>query len=159
MKKLLKILTSRLLVIIALIALQIALLFSWLWNTAIYLQIIPATEIFGVILAIYVINQEEDPSYKLSWCVMILTLPLFGSMLYLLVAGRKMPKKLSNGTTQASSRMKHLLKQDETIMEGLKEENPPVHNIFNYALRESRFPVFQDTDAVYFPSGEKWFPV
>ncbi len=159
MKKLLKILTSRLLVIIALIALQIALLFSWLWNTAIYLQIIPATELFGVILAVYVINQEEDPSYKLSWCVALLTLPVFGSMMYLLVAGRKMPKKLSNGTTQASIRMKHLLKQDETIMKDLKEIDPAVHNIFYYALHESRFPVYRDTDAVYFPSGEKWFPV
>lgn len=159
MRNIIRILTSRLIIVIALIALQIWFLTMSIWQVALYYQIMGYLEIFAVILAIYIINKQEDPSYKIAWIVTILVFPVFGGLLYILCAGRKMPKKLYRGTTQSSNRMRHLLKQDQTVLSDLKLDHPHIDRIFEYGLRVSDFPVYDHTDSTFFECGEDFLPV
>lgn len=158
LRQALKFLFSRLMLEIFLVALQVMVLFTWVYNTALALQIMPLLRVFAIAIAIYVINQDEDPSYKIGWCCIVLALPVFGGMLYLLCAGRKMPRKLSRGTTQANHRMQNLLQQDPEVLQGLLPEHPGIHKIFSYGLSASSFPAWDGTEAAYFASGEELFP-
>jgi cardiolipin synthase len=158
LRSVLKFIFSRLMLEIILVVLQVYVLFSWIYSTALAYQITTLLNVFSIILVIFVINEDEDPSFKLGWTVMILALPIFGGMMYLLCAGRKMPKKLSKGTTMADKRMQNLLEQDPQVMEDLQDK-PHMCKMFSNALRSSNFPVWSHTDATYFKSGEEWFPV
>jgi cardiolipin synthase len=157
MHRLKKILTSRLILFVILVIFQVWLLFMLLWKAAVTYQFYQYLVYFSYILVIYIANKKEDSSYKIAWSVLILILPLLGGMLYLFCGGRKMPKKLSNGTTQATQQMKHLLVQDPGTMERLKNIRPGVHKMFRYALETSNLPAYGNTEVTYYKSGEDFF--
>ncbi len=159
MHRLVKILTSRIISIALLIIAQIVFLYSSICNIAGTDVLEPITRLISIIIVIYIINKQEDPSYTIGWCVLILVFPVFGIMLYLLCAGRKMPKKLANGTTQVNENMANLLVQDETVIDELKENDPNLYRIFSCGYLTSSFPIYKNTKATYFDSGEEFFPV
>ena len=97
--------------IVVLVVLQIAFLILGIYRATLYYSLTWLTSLMAIILAIYVINKDEDNSYKIGWCFLILAFPLVGSVLFLLCFGRKMPKRLANGTIEADTRMRGLLKQ------------------------------------------------
>lgn len=159
MRKIMKILSSRIFVCIILIALQIWLLISWLYNTAVAHAALPSTGILAIIMSIYVINRPEDSAYKIGWCFLMLAVPVFGCTMYLLCVENKMPQRLANGTIHANDRMKGLLSQDEEVRKDLDEKIPGKKRLFTYGLEKSGFPVYEHTQAQYFGCGEEWFPV
>ena len=158
MRRLIQILTSRIVILAILVLLQISLLFIWIYRAALYYSIIPMFDILARILAVYVVNKEEDSQYKIAWIFLILALPVLGSLLFLLCFGRKMPKRLAKGTIEADSRLKDLLTQDEDALNLLKEENPENFHHFNFGITVSGYPVYGNTDAVYYESGEEFLP-
>ncbi|MBR2668308.1 MAG: cardiolipin synthase [Solobacterium sp.] len=159
MRRLLKVIFSRLLVAAVLVVLQIYLLFIALYRAAIYYSLLPILSAIGIVMALYINTRNEDPSYRLSWTILVLSLPVLGVMLYLLCAGRKMPQKLARGTTMASHRMADLLSQDKQVIQDLEEDNPDYAKIFKYNIRTSNLPVYRNTTSRYFRSGEEFFPV
>ena len=81
LRSVLKFIFSRLMLEIILVVLQVYVLFSWIYSTALAYQITTLLNVFSIILVIFVINEDEDPSFKLGWTVMILALPIFGGMM------------------------------------------------------------------------------
>lgn len=159
LRKVLKILTSRLLLVVVMIAIQVAFIVSWFYNSVVSKTLWPLINAIAVVMVVHIINSTEDPAYKLGWCIIILAFPVFGIVMYILCFGRKMPARLAHGTTEANSRMANLLSTDPSVMEKLAEKDPQAVPIFTNGLRTSRFPVYQNTEARYFASGEEWFPV
>ena len=43
-----------------------------------FFAVFSAFEILGIIIALYIVNKRENPSYKIAWIVFILVLPVFG---------------------------------------------------------------------------------
>ena len=154
LRKLIKILTSRIVVLALLLIAQVAFLFISLYRTALSYSLVPLFDLLARILAIYVINKEEDSQYKIGWIFLILALPVLGSMLFLLCFGRKMPKRLANGTIKADARLRDLLKQDPEVLNKLKEKQPEDAHYFIPGIQTSGFPVYQNTRVVYYDSGE-----
>lgn len=158
MHRLIKILTSRIITFALLIIVQVAILFLEISRFLDYPKVATTFNILAIIFVIYIINKYEDPSYTTAWCVLILVSPVIGVVLYILCAGRKMPKKLSRGTTQVNARMANLLQQDESILEELKKDDHNVYRTFNYGLNTSKFPIYKNTKSTYFDSGEDFYP-
>ena len=158
MRRLIKILTSRVISIGLLIIAQVVFIYLSICNIASVDFLEKGTRIISIIVVIYIINKQEDPSYTIGWCVLVLTFPLLGVLLYLLCAGRKMPKKLSKGTTQVNENMSNLLIQDEKVLEELKENNQNLYRIYSMGYLSSSFPVYKNTESTYFESGEEFYP-
>ncbi len=159
MRRLVKILTSRVISIALSIIAQIVFLYLSLCKIASFDKFQPFMEAVALVIVIYIINKQEDPSYTIGWCVLILVFPVLGVMLYLLCAGRKMPKKLSKGTTQVNESMADLLVQDKNVLEEIKENNEDLYRVYSCGYLTSKFPVYKNTKATYFNSGEEFFPV
>ena len=155
----LKLISSRLILLVIAVVLQIVMLVSWIYRTSLSHNLSPIITLFSYALVVRVVNTSEDPSYKLTWCVLILVWPILGMILYVLCAGRKMPKKLADGTTRSSQYLYRLLRQDDTVMERLEKEEPDLCRTFRYGQRMSQFPVYGNTEAKYFGSGEELWPV
>lgn len=156
MHRLIKILTSRLIIVGILIAAQVWFLVSFFIHTAAVLKLTPVLTVLSWVLAIYVFNRQEDPEFKMVWCMLILGVPFVGIPMYILCAGKPMPRKLYDEVMRAFNRMTLILDQDESIMKELERDHPNVHKIFNYGLNNCRFPVYKNTIGTYFDSGEEF---
>lgn len=155
MRRILKMLTGRLILIVPLFLLQFALVIALFYRAALYVQLMPFVTAIAMLTVILVINSQSDPSYKIAWIILLLALPVVGVPLYAMAANRRMPRKLSNGTIRASQKMVGLLQMDDSILNSLDEYSALV---MRYGL-QSGFPVYRGTESTYFGSGEEWAKV
>ena len=159
MRRILKLITSKLLFIVPLVLLQFALFALAFFRATLFLEIQPFVTAVAWMFTIYVVNREEEPSFKISWIVAILGLPIVGISLYLIFGNRKMPKRLVEDTTQASIEMEKLLDPSESLLEDMRPEHEDIKEVFRYGIKRCGFPVWRNTESRYFASGEEWRPV
>ena len=83
--RLLKILTSRLFIVAVLILLQLFLLLFALveLGTRQYWVSI-AFKILSFLMVLCILPREDNPSYKISWIILIMAVPLVGGIFYLM---------------------------------------------------------------------------
>lgn len=103
---------------------------------------------FGMVL--YLINSRLDPSAKLTWLVAIMISPVFGSLLYLVtvkdLGHRTMKKRLcaiANNTATALPQTAGL------------QCAPGPTALAHYVYHHGGYPIFQNTQVTYLPSGEE----
>lgn len=152
MRRLIKILTGRMMLIGPLFLLQFALVVAFFYRFSLAYRIMPVITALSFLTVIMVVNSDSDPSYKIAWIILLLAVPIVGVLLYAMAANRKMPKKLNNGTIRASQKMDGLLQTDESILDEMDEESA---HVFRYGMH-SGFPVFRNTECTYLGSGEEW---
>lgn len=84
-KRLFKILTSRLFIIGVLILLQLALLlFVLIKLGTMRYWVSVAFQILSFLMVLCILPREDNPSYKISWIILIMTVPLLGGIFYLM---------------------------------------------------------------------------
>ena len=145
-KNLLKLIFSRTTIVVLLLLLNFCLLFSFLLGL---LEGLPAylgsMVVFTGIVLLYVLNTDANPSIKLSWCILIAILPLFGTALYFYVKsdlGHRMVKGIVNASVEES--LEHLPAADIPA---------DVPDIAHYLNRHGHAQCYAHSDARYFPLG------
>lgn len=94
-KKLMNILTSKPAIVAMLILVQLIILGSVVFTLSEYFITFYFFLLFlSVVMSIYVINKDDNPNYKMTWVMCIMSFPVFGGLLYLLFGGKKVPKEL-----------------------------------------------------------------
>ncbi len=92
--KFFKILFSKYVPVGFVLLLQIVLFFLFLYG---FEEFFPAFQVLSIIAAVLiflkVVNKKETPEYKIPWLFLILVLPLFGVMLYLMFANQRIRPK------------------------------------------------------------------
>ncbi len=147
MRKILKLLTSKLVIVAPLVLLQFGLLVMMIYNISLAYEILPVLNMLGIATCVRVINRFEDPSYKIAWVFLLLSVPIVGVPLYFIAGNKRIPKSLMNGTIKTNHSMDNLLvisEKDDDMM-------------FHYGSESLGFPVYKNTSSYYFSSGEKWF--
>lgn len=115
------------------------------------------TIVLSVIVAIIVINRDSDSSSKLLWVFIIMALPFFGGILYLLFGGRKIPKALMIQDRQAYSDYKQYALQNMKMIENGPSDDPNFKKMINMAWNNGYFPVYSHVDTKYFFTGKEQF--
>ena len=78
----------------------------------------------SIVVSMFVINRESDTSSKLLWVFMIMALPFFGGILYLLFGGRKIPKALMIQDRQAYADYTAYAEQNLKTLQAHEIEDP-----------------------------------
>ena len=95
MKKGLEFLSNRIVVSIILIIIQIIAILIFAYTLFIDLWVFKIIfMMLSLLVVLYIINKDDDPSYKIIWLVPILSFPVFGGVLYLAFGNKKPAKKL-----------------------------------------------------------------
>ncbi|MEG0469183.1 MAG: phospholipase D-like domain-containing protein, partial [Longicatena sp.] len=108
-------------------------------------------------MSVYIINKNDNPTYKIAWVLLIMGLPVFGGLIYLLFGGQKVPKELRKRDTEAISIYQEIAWQNAEIMAELEKENPIAHKQANYLWKNAIFPIYNHTETTFFPLGEDKF--
>jgi cardiolipin synthase len=145
-----------LLVILALL-LQVALLLSsWLsFLEKIYL-VTGGVALFTVVMLIWVLNTRENPTMKLSWCVLIAIAPLFGTVVYLffkLDIGHRASRRLIQRSIAESEKY---LPDTGAETEAIRDSHPQLYATARY-LQNCGAPLCPAEEVQYFSVGEDMF--
>ena len=109
-------------------------------------------EIVSVITVFALVNNAE--SYKMSWIVIILVLPVSGLFLYFMWGRKRVNSSYFRRSREIDALMVKNLRQNEEIVQDLERQHPNKVQISRY-LRKEGFPIYNNTHATYFGLGEK----
>ena len=112
----------------------------------------------SIIVALWIINKRDNPAYKLAWIVPILLLPLLGGLMYLVFGNKNPSRGMRRVLEREKARIWPHVRQDSKVIENLENLNMNVAGQARYLCR-SGFPIYENSTARYFPSGEACYPV
>ncbi len=158
MKKVLKLLTSRRTFVIILLLLQVYfILFLLIESNARLHAFSIALNVISLAAVVYIMNRKDKPAYKLTWIIMIMAVPLFGGILYLMFRLQSSVERLQRRFSKYDVQALSLLKQDDGILRKLREENGDIAVQAQYLIGRSGYPIYGNTDVEFMPSGEVYF--
>lgn len=146
---------------IATIGLLVFIQLFLFWEIGAYLKANAALlyvlfDIAALITAFSLINRHDSSSYRIAWIVVILLLPIFGMLLYFAWGQVDFNKKEGGRIRQSfAAGFKNLPLNGEAKEE--LESRFPGCAVYVTALEAHRFPVFHNTAASYYPTGEAYF--
>ncbi len=153
----LRIVFSRTMVIILLLALQVLFLFSAFFrllgdNLAL---IFTGSGVISTIMAVVIVNDHrQNPSIKLTWSVLIIIFPIFAIPFYFFVNQDLGHRLVRRRTLTILDSTKHLVQQDETAVSAMDGGS---QSLSQYLWREGPFPVYRNSSAHYYPLGDYAF--
>ena len=113
-------------------------------------------EAIGALAAFRVYLRPGSPSYKLAWICLLLLLPVAGLLLFYLWGGTKQAKDLSLKKIPPIPERESQRMGSQTNLSRLLQKSPSAARIATY-LQKQGFPLYRDTQAVYFKDGAAYF--
>ena len=149
---------SRMGLILAMLIVQIGILFSILrWFEEFIPHILGGTVLFTFFMVIYLLNSPMDPTAKITWLIVIMLLPAFGVLLFLYTQSEIGHRMLKKRIDQIVSGTINEIPQSQEVMRRFSGENEGAASLAHYMHRSGCHPVFDGTSVTYFPVGEDMF--
>lgn len=111
----------------------------------------------GVIILIYILNANQNSSFKLMWIIFILAVPVAGVTFYIYT-------RMQPGTKFLSNRIERLLEEEQPFLRPSRESvnklmvaSKQEFGMFKYIYEKGRYPFYDDAHIKYFPLGEDKF--
>ena len=145
-------------IVVLLLLIQVLMLFfayQYLQDRGVLLNVV--LRVFSIVLVIHIINKKENPAFMISWLILILGWPVFGSLLYLFVEVQPANYWINKRLNKMHIDTQHYWKQDEQVTENLAKESTEMPHLSKYVYERGGFPTWQNTRAKYFPGGQEKF--
>ena len=160
MRKIIKILSSKKVMGILLLALQLGLFYLGFYALREYSwYIFGGEKIIGAFVILLIINRDTDSGFKISWIFLIAVVTLFGVCLYFYVRLDIPSSKIKSELRTIYDSTADLTKSDDYELTRLSSENCSDIGIFNYLYNHAGYPPYSNTFAKYLPLGDEAFPV
>jgi cardiolipin synthase len=157
-KKISRLVFRRRVFVITTLLVQIVFFAFLIIGTSVYFEY--ANIILNIIsigVCIHVLNRHTKPAYKITWIFLILLVPIFGGILYLFFNSQSNFRKFRR-TLERNIQKSHEVfylsgNRLPELLETSPEFKPQAHYLQDYA----GYPVYSNTKATYFDSGESYF--
>lgn len=112
----------------------------------------------SLIALILVINKKDNPSYKLSWIVVILLLPPVGVIIYMMWGNTVFTRSVKNRINKSFEAFRFQLPQNEQSEAELRAFSRTYARQSEYLKRSTGHSVYNDTETEYYSPAEAAFP-
>ncbi|HEM5125245.1 TPA: cardiolipin synthase [Streptococcus suis] len=158
MEKLWKIIYSRTFIVISLIVLTIFLILWLVGSAATYMPaLLIVLQIFSIFVAISIINRPMNTSFKLTWIVFVIGIPIFGALFYFILQSNIETKRYRKNFHKQAQRLREYSKTSEKVMKALEREDKEQLKLAHFMSEYVGYPIHTNTDAVYFSTGQEKF--
>lgn len=158
MKKLFKIMLGRRFVVVFLLLIQILLIMALVLFRASRIAM-TVLNLLSVFIVIYVINRRDKPAYKIAWIVLLLTIPVFGGLLYLVITWQVNSGDFRKLVMKSDAEAKSYMPIDEGVIERFAQISPQHMPQVNYLTKFAKFPLYENSETKYLSPGEEFFTV
>ncbi|MGN0803780.1 MAG: cardiolipin synthase [Candidatus Coproplasma sp.] len=107
---------------------------------------------------LYIINKDDPPEFKLPWLIIMLLLPLFGLMTYVLFANPRMNRKQMKRLVSINQKTLNYVTPTQEHGKEVAERCPEFIDFENYLNKTSYSYGSFSNKVTYFKSGEDMFP-
>ena len=157
-KGLLRVIFSRTGIVTVLILSQAFFMFSMVYWLRDYLpHLMWTTTAFTLIMIIYLLNNRMNPTAKITWLILIMLAPLFGAFMLWYTRSELGHRALRGRVMNLIRETDTLIAQDQDVVDKLAEDKPEAVTLARYINRSGCYPVYDNTKATYFSSGEEKF--
>lgn len=111
--------------------------------------------IIGFITIIELLNDEQNPMFKISWILLILSFPVFGILTYILLNYQITAKEMKKRIINRKKYEKKFLIQDDDVLR--KIDSKKIYNLTSYLYNHGGYPAYEGGITKYYNSGELWF--
>ncbi|HFI0105884.1 TPA: cardiolipin synthase [Streptococcus suis] len=158
MKKLWRLIYSRTFIVLSLIVLTVVAIFWAVGSLAVYVPaMLTVLQIFSIIIAISIINRPMNASFKLTWIIFVIGIPIFGALFYFILQSNIETRRYRKTFQRQAEILRQYGKTSEKVMKGLAKEDREQLKLAHYMSEYVGYPLHTNTDAVYFSSGEAKF--
>lgn len=159
-KKLAKLIFNRIFYVAVAMLVQLGWILMMVLRLAAYSRYIDiGLRLIGIVLVLWILNKEINPSYKLAWTMLILILPILGVVLYFVFGRSRIAAIMQQHFEQRIEESREYLRDCPQTRQKLEALDPSASNQSRYISDVSRFPVHENTTAEYFQVGDDMFPV
>lgn len=113
--------------------------------------------ILSVAAVLWIVSNRSDPGYKIAWLIPILTLPVFGGLVYLLFGGNRLSKRQQRKMRGMDHQLLGALAADFKA-EVLEPMGADAVNQSRYLERYAHSPLYRNTLTQYYSLGDDVFP-
>lgn len=160
LKKLLQLIFNRIFYVAVALLVQLGWILLLFWRLNNYSKYASAVlSIISVLCVLWIANKKINPSYKLAWITLILAIPVFGMVLYLLFGKSRVATAMQEKFDSILHESWPYLRGDPMAMKGLWEKDPEVAIQSQYIQRFSGYPLHKNTSVEYFQVGDDIFPI
>ncbi|WP_029504531.1 cardiolipin synthase [Lachnoclostridium phytofermentans] len=159
MRKIKKLLLSRIFIVGVLILIQTVWFITFMLNLTSeswWIQIV--LQVLSFIALILVINRNDNPAYKLAWSIPILAFPILGGLLYGMLGGKKPARRMRTQIDASWKRLSKEIMQEKEVLNTIEGIDKKVRGQVGYIVNNSGYPVYSNTLVKYYESGEENFP-
>ena len=158
MRKLFKIVTSRLiwsaLLILIEFFLMVYLVFWAAYARGYYIYFY----LLSILVTVFVLTRKESPSYKVVWIALASVFPTLGGVLYLLFGNKKIGQRAERRLEDYINSHLTLSKDVREMEDSRKKLSSDVDvRMANYIYNMTGLPAYDNTEAYYFATGEEFF--
>ncbi len=157
MRKLFKLLTSRLLWSVLAFILQFAVIAYFVFWASYVKGYLLFFSIFSILMGFVVFTRPEKPAYRTVWIFLICIFPLYGAVLYFLMAN----KKLGYFSRRKTEAFRKSLPRDNSVPHNADEElyalSPEFRKLSLFVKNSTGMSAWVDTECTYFEYADEFF--
>lgn len=160
LRKLFRFINGRMFILGLLLLIQLAVILSGIiFLSGHYMLFSIISTLLSVLIVLMLINnQEQNPSTKLVWIIVIMLLPIVGAAIYLIFGSRYASRKLRRQVLGEIERSQGVMPDHAVVVDALAKVDPAAASQCRYLLKATAIPPFAARDTEYFTSGEALFP-
>lgn len=106
---------------------------------------------------IWIIASRNHPDYKIAWIVPIMTVPVFGGLLYLLFGGNRLSQRSRNRLRKLEELQRQAMGDGSQVTDILPSGDVSAKVQSRYITKASLYPPHAHTQTTYYPLGEDLF--
>ena len=113
--------------------------------------------ILATFLVLTIYGSHKTASIRMTWMLVIMLLPIFGTALYLLIGLNGHTLSMRTRYEDIDKILMPMLPANEKEAGNARERDGRLGGLVDYIRRQSGYPVYQNTKVEYFDDGEKGF--
>lgn len=160
MKRIWRIIYSRAFIILLLLLVTVMAI---LWAVSSVATLVPAfwivLQIFSILVAIAIINRPMNASFKLTWILFVVGVPIFGALFYFILQSNIETRRYRKTFQKQAELLKQYGHTSSKVLNGLAEKDREQLKLAHYMSESVGYALHTNSDAKYFASGEAWFEV
>ena len=142
--------------IIVLLLIQVALMVYVVISGSMISKIVSTVlQLVSLAVAVYVISRREYGVYKLMWVFLILLVPVFGGLFYVLFTFQSSTRRFQKRILRAEEKSKNLRSLPETGYTEALAKAPEHAQQIRYLQNFAGFPIYQNSKTQYLSPGER----
>ncbi len=135
----------------------IAFVLMFIWISDYSKVLIGLTTLLSAVMIVFEVNRAEEPTFKMTWVILIAIIPIFGALFYLYMRARGVSSNIKEDYDRVRDANDQYLVQNEDIMKSVSLMDKREGSFMKYLSKYGGSPVYSDTAVQYYSSGEKMY--